>query len=285
MSLHGLTRISIHRSRRNIFGILRTYRAFTLIELLVVISIIALLLAILLPSLQKAKELARRAVCKSNLHQIGITENTYAHDYNSWIWRTTNLSQLHLPNTAAAERVALYMIRVDLLESIRSYTVTDEMWVCPGYELFAKKYDLPVWEPDSGDQLLFYEKNYNSDYWPQTYRVGYARTVGLGHVTGAQPVSVEDSAIRPGDRSEKILAVDMNLRWRNSWDSSPWVAHVDRDSKPAGCNRVHVDGSVDWNKPGKMGLSRDFEDVADAHDPRNQGKYDQWPSYGMDFFW
>ncbi len=45
---------------------------FTLIELLVVVAIIAVLIAILLPAITKARESARNAVCKNNLHQIGL---------------------------------------------------------------------------------------------------------------------------------------------------------------------------------------------------------------------
>jgi len=55
-------------------------QGFTLIELLVVIAIIALLVSILMPSLKRAKELARRTVCASNLHTIGISMQFYASD-------------------------------------------------------------------------------------------------------------------------------------------------------------------------------------------------------------
>ena len=56
--------------------------AFTLIELLVVVAIISLLVSILLPSLGRAKELARGVVCLHNLKQISPHMVFYADDHN-----------------------------------------------------------------------------------------------------------------------------------------------------------------------------------------------------------
>jgi len=59
--------------------------AFTLIELLVVVAILALLVAILVPSLRNARKLAVRAICSSNLHNTGVAMGAYASEFNGSI--------------------------------------------------------------------------------------------------------------------------------------------------------------------------------------------------------
>lgn len=63
---------------------------FTLIELLVVVSVIAMLLAILLPTLRRAKAVAKRVACQSNLKQIATAWNMYLDDYDGQFYQMTN---------------------------------------------------------------------------------------------------------------------------------------------------------------------------------------------------
>jgi prepilin-type N-terminal cleavage/methylation domain-containing protein len=127
-------------------------RAFTLIELLVVISIIAMLMAIMMPALGKARAQARKSICKTNMHQIGIAIGMYETAFNFDIKRYATAANVNNDAVQLARRWAWTNGTGDYAHEPSPFSVTYIMEnnLLPDYKVFFCP----------GISNLSYEQNY-----------------------------------------------------------------------------------------------------------------------------
>jgi len=104
---------------------------FTLIELLVVIAIIAVLMAILLPALQRVRSQARDVKCRANLRQWGVFFNLYANDNDNKFFTLVDL-RVHPGHGSILVGRLMQYCRTDWYDTMRGYYEEyDEIMVCP----------------------------------------------------------------------------------------------------------------------------------------------------------
>ena len=271
---------------------LNKHQAFTLIELLVVISIIAILMSIMMPALSMAKKQAKRVICSSNNHQVGVTHLAYANDYGQWIPRFTTDSgkEVHVPIGQEIVAVIPYFMGEKVYQTLKTgYGIEAEFWVCPSLRSKGAKHR-GILNDLNGEYIDFSQEDLpNHKKAPYPRIMGIANLVGLINMTDTEPKTVEECAQKPTDRSDKILAADLNIRWDNDWNNQATViAHPGKSKNgvviPDGSNRLYVDGSVEWVDADEMGPERDDGKTL-LSDPRINGKYDHWPPAGRDYFW
>lgn len=242
-------------------------KGFTLIELLVVIAIIAILMAILIPSLNKVRESANRSICSNNIrqHLIGLT--MYADDTNGklppgasgWLWDMDREITVQL-----MENIGLKPAEND------EETPAPDVFYCPS-NLTHKRSRQLCWDyhHPGGDRASYRITGYfwlldtldrqgesakpeiqgsgNKDWVSQINIKRAAESELVIDVTLSDPSY--PSQVYPDGNFEKIVAGSAQGQYTGYHDTT---SHLKSDKEGAGGNIGFTDGHVDWRHFSEM---------------------------------
>lgn len=249
-------------------------KGFTLIELLVVISIIALLMSIMLPSLAKVREVAKSVVCRSGLKQISLGAQLWSEDHDGWsvgaFWAKPADTNWHGP----------------IETSIEPYTcATDDdkgdIYVCPS----AKQEKEYCFTWDGFDEERQKKVNYGVNGWMVVYMpqgspgthgepgtVSYSyRELGDNDMYGKEHGATKINAVRRP--SETLYFTDHGYYYIASSTFNPLVAP----------DQMSINAASRWHEK-KSGQVYGYGNIAwvDGHVSKEPDDFDQTSDSGYE---